>query len=115
MNDYIKKRNLAVYIVTQNQDISNHRINRILSLREHFEKMVLVTKNSTNVDKDHLVVNSFPNPTGILRFLGLNKIKKIIDKSIFFPSPNILYVWAVIKRLKPYIRSDLKKNKRVCI
>ena len=61
------------------------------------------------------MVGAYPNPLGLLRLVGLNKTKSFLERYIYFPSPTILYVWKVVKKLQKRIKRDLSKGNRVCL
>lgn len=109
-----KQNNQVVYVVTNCHSV-NQRLERILSLRKSFEKMILVTKTGTRIDDEDIVAGSYPNPLGLLRLMGLHKTKQFLERYLFFPSPNILYAWSARKKLKERISSDLRSGKRVCL
>ncbi|HEB63426.1 MAG TPA: hypothetical protein ENJ07_02990 [Gammaproteobacteria bacterium] len=106
----------AVYIVaSQQRHEVNERVNRIFTLKDHFSKMVLVCPTKGQAGKECLNISPYTNPTGILRLLGLNKLKKFIDQQIFFPSTSILYVAAAKKKLCNQIQRDLAQGLEVCL
>ena len=112
----------TVYLVTSSQERHNQRIVDILRLREFFGKMVLVTRTGTIEDEEHLVVGAFPNPTGVLRLVGLHRLKTTFDRYLFFPSRNVLYVKLAKKKLRSvlsavnavalFIRTRTRSNSR---
>ncbi|GAG22641.1 unnamed protein product, partial [marine sediment metagenome] len=59
--------------------------------------MVLVTINGEISDDNHLVVGSYLYPMGSLRRIGLSRIKRIIDRYVFFPSPTVLFVKKAVR------------------
>jgi len=67
------------------------------------------------VNEGNLLVKPYPNPTGFLKFLGLQKIKKTLDRYIFFPSPEIRYVWRAQRILRKLIAGDLQKGKKISL
>ncbi len=60
-------------------------------------------------------VKPYPNPTAILGLLGLHRLKRILDKILYFPSRNILYVSAVKNKLYRRIENDLKNGRIVSL
>ncbi|MDL1985903.1 MAG: hypothetical protein LWX54_17310, partial [Deltaproteobacteria bacterium] len=105
-----------VYVVVgQKRESINDRVAKILTLRSSFDKMILVSVGNGHVNDENIMIKPFPNPFGILRLMGLQKLKKNLDKYFFFPSRNILYVKAVQKKLKKNILNDLKKGKKVSL
>jgi glycosyltransferase involved in cell wall biosynthesis len=76
---------------------------------------VLVTVGDGGGDEENYQIHPYLNPTGLLRVLGFTKLKAVIDKYLFFPSRNILYVKAVQKRLVRSIAKNLDEGKKVCV
>ena len=115
MSSSQRLRDIVVYVIAGRQEVFNQRIARILSLRKSFDKMIFVTKTGVQVDENHFIVRSYPNPTGILRLLGFTSFKKFLDRYLFFPSPDLLYVMAARNRLKNSVLGELKKSKKICL
>lgn len=116
MNQAPKNNDKVVYVVVgQKRESINDRVAKILTLRSSFDKMILVSVGNGHVNDENIMIKPFPNPFGILRLMGLQKLKKNLDKYFFFPSRNILYVKAVQKKLKKNILNDLKKGKKVSL
>ncbi len=106
----------SVYIIaSQQRNRTNERVNRIYSLKDNFSKMTLVCPSKGKNGSDCLNITPYTNPTGILRILGFNKLKRIIDRQLFFPSQSILFVAAAKKNLLKQIKSDLEQNLEVCL
>ncbi|MGI9284160.1 MAG: glycosyltransferase, partial [Pseudomonadales bacterium] len=55
------------------------------------------------------------NPTGVVRRLGLHRLRKTLDRYLFFPSPHILFVLTARRKLLTIIAADLAKGKQVCL
>ncbi|MEE9344439.1 MAG: hypothetical protein V3U88_02410 [Methylococcales bacterium] len=116
MKASVKKTKRVVYVVFGSRNQEFHpRVHKLLCLRPHFEKMVLVARGSHRIDQENLVLNPYPNPTGVFRLLGLNKLKSTIDKYLFFPSTNLLYVKRVEKIITCKIKKDLDQGMEVCL
>lgn len=113
MNQNLRTSNQVVYVVANLA--RNDRIYKILSLKNLFHKMVLVSAGSAQVNDGDMVIKPFPNPLGILRLMKLHKLKNTLDKYLFFPSRQILYVKAAQEKLKDVILNDLKSGKTVCL
>ncbi len=112
----MKTSKKSVYIVaSQQRHRINERVNRIFSLKDHFSKMVLVCPTKGQDGKDSLNITPYINPVGILRLLGLNKLKKCIEQQVFFPSASILYVSAAKKILLQQVKEDLEQGLEVCL
>ena len=109
------ENNKVLYIITNKQNPLNYRVQKILELSPLFSKMVLVTRDGEIRDENHLVIGSYLNPTGIFRKIGLNKLKSLIDKYLFFPSTLVLFVKKANRILKQKIKHDLDHNKHVVI
>ena len=106
----------VVYIVTaQREPYLNSRVKGLISLRPAFARLVLVTVGNGGGDEESYQIRPYPNPTGLLRVLGFTKLKAVIDKYLYFPSRNILYVKAVQKRLARSIAKNLDEGKKVCV
>ena len=106
---------IYVYVITSDQEHYNQRIVNILRLKEFFGRMVHVSETGTIENEEHLVIGAYPNPTGLLRLVGLHKLKRTLDRYLFFPSRNILYVRLAKKKLRDAIRHDLLKGRKVCV
>lgn len=106
---------LVVYVVTSSKGHPNTRVKGILSLNGSLGEMIHVTRTGLHNQDSNIVVGAYPNPLGLLRIMGLNKIKSTIERYIYFPSPAIMYVWKATKVLKKRIKNDLLKRRRVCL
>lgn len=110
------RNNQVVYIVAgQKYSSLSNRVRKLLSLRDRFEKLVLFTKDDGKCNSDVIQIKPTPNPTGFLRFLGLDMLKRKIDRYLFFPSPGILYVHKMQKRIDKFIKNDIDQGKNVCL
>jgi glycosyltransferase involved in cell wall biosynthesis len=114
MDNFSAKTNQIVYLITNSAKL-NQRLQGVLSLKESFAKMVLVAKAGVPADNGRIMVRPYHNPLGILRLVGLEKLKKVFEKYLFFPSTNVLYMRPVIKYLKKRVAQDLSGKKRVCL
>ncbi len=114
MNLLSNPSNHVLYVIANQANI-NHRLKGILSIKESFEKLVLVTRTGPKIKKDHITIRPYYNPLGIFRIIGLHQIKKNLEKYLFFPSTQILYVRPAVKWLKKSIATDIQKNKSVII
>ena len=102
-------------IVSQGVNSINSRVKELLSLvRQHGEGTLVGSGEDWN-KPGYISIKSYPNPTGILRILGLNEVKRNIDKNLYFPSSDILYVRRAVNRLKRYIGRDIRAGKRVLL
>ncbi len=106
-----------VYIVTAHGRASlNERVRKLLLLRGYFARLVLVCAGERTRMADELwEIKHTTNPTGILRKLGLGRLKGAIDRWLYFPSPQVLFVRAVYGRLKSSIASDLEQGCQVTL
>jgi len=101
--------------VSQGVNSINSRVKELLSLvRQHGEGTLVGSGEEWN-NPGYISVKPYPNPTGILRILGLNGVKRNIDKYLYFPSSHILYVRRAVNRLKGYIDRDIRAGKRVLL
>lgn len=112
MNENIER---VVYLICVGQDPLNYRASLILSLKESFERMTLVTQNGTIEDNEHMVTGAFPNPLGIFRLLGLHSLKSRLERYCYFPSREVLYGRYAIKRLIDKISIDNNKGRNVSL
>lgn len=115
MNYEGKSAKVVYVVVSKGQDQIGGRVKKLLGLRRFYEKMVLVAVGNTPSDPDNIIVKPIPNPTGFLRIIGFGAIKKKIDKYLFFPSPGILYVHRVKKKIEQFIQQDLEQGKNICL
>lgn len=111
--------NLSVYVVVQYASESGRRTLQLLNLRQSVGKVVLVRQSRGSVfpytDADTLLVDKYPNITGIFKWFGLHNLKKVMDRHLYFPSPTVLYVMPVQRRLEKEIRNDLDRKRDVCV
>jgi glycosyltransferase involved in cell wall biosynthesis len=116
MADKPQNHNRVVYVVVgQNQSSINDRVEKVLGLSSHFRKMVLVCVGRGYAKDTILPVKPFPNPLGLLRLIGLDRLKNVLDKHLLFPSRHVLYVKAVQNKLNNAISRNVKKGERVCL
>jgi glycosyltransferase involved in cell wall biosynthesis len=114
MNLLSKSSNHSVYIVANQFEI-NHRLKGIISLKDSFEKVLLIARNGPQIEDKHLMIRPYYNPLGLLRLIGFHQTKKNIERYLFFPSIQILYVRPAIKRLRRVIAHDLEKGKKISL
>ncbi|RJP83249.1 MAG: hypothetical protein C4522_01245 [Desulfobacteraceae bacterium] len=112
---FTKKQDHIVYLVCTHQNSIKHREKMILRLQGSFTKMILVTQVGNAVHDDLLVIKAYPNPLGLLRILGFNRLKEKLEKYLFFPSRLILFIKPAIHKLKKRIRKDIKEGKKVSL
>ncbi len=116
MKTGVRLDNKVVYVVVgKRQGSINDRVIKLVGLRKHFEKLVLVTIGKRNISSELISVKPYPNPTQILNRIHLRWLKKRIDRYLFFPSKAILFVKRVNKILAKRIADDLKNRKQVCV
>ncbi len=77
--------------------------------------MVLVTRAGPKIENNHITIRPYYNPLGLFRLIGLHQTKKNLERYLFFPSTQILYVRPAVKWLKNSIATDIRKNKSVII
>lgn len=113
--DFMSLQNQVVYIVAGASDV-NDRIQKIYSLSGQFHRMVLVSVGKHNsFEGDLYRIKPCLNPVGVFRLFGLVRLKKIIDKILYFPTYKALYAKAVKKKLCDVIAEDLKDGRDVCV
>jgi len=110
-----KKANLRIYFIVYHPDFRNYRMRLIYSLKENYPKMFLVSTNRRGGNNQGITIGMYHNPLGILKKYGLGRIKKVLDKYIYFPSPRIRYIKAAQKHLAKIIQCDIDQGCRVCI
>lgn len=115
MNDAIYSDKVIYVVAGQYQGAINDRVKKLLTLRSFFSKLVLVTPGDNNKGEQSLELRPLVNPTGLLRLIKLNKLKKSIDKQLYFPSTKILYAKSVERALGQRIAEDLNQGKSVIL
>lgn len=108
-------RRKVVYVLVARSGRVNDRIEKLAGLGARYEQLTLVTKGTAPVSQSHLAIRPIPNPTNVLRSLGLTKIRKAIDRLLYFPSPEILFVVRCLPALRKRIRADLALGRDVCL
>ncbi len=107
---------MATYIMVSYQAHQiNSRVRELLSLVRQCGEGTLVSSGKDSSKPGYISVKPYPNPTGMLRIIGLQGIKGMLDRHLFFPSPHILYVRRVVNRLKRFIDSDIRAGKHVVL
>jgi glycosyltransferase involved in cell wall biosynthesis len=114
MKPFSKSKGHIVYLIASQARI-NHRLKGILSLKESFEKIVLVTRAGPRTKKNHITIRPYYNPLGLFRVVGLHQTKKNLERYFFFPSTQMQYVRPAVKWLKKSIDNDLRNSKSVSI
>lgn len=117
INSIIPKiyENTIVYVVSYKKRYLNTRVEGILSLRNHFGKVIHVTCDGKYKLPQNISTGAYLNPFGLLRLIGLKKTKSFIERYIYFPSTTILYSWKALKLLKNMIAQDFRTKKKVCL
>ena len=106
--------NKTVYVVVS-QIVINDRVNKLITLRNQFDKMVLV-KAGHKRNEDHVIeVTPLVNPSGLFYRLGLHSVNRLLNRYVFFPSSKVFYAKAVAKLLSHSISQDLDNDKKVCV
>ncbi len=105
-----------VYVVSSRTVTGiNEREKNLLLLRGYFDKMVLICRGDNLFSEEVWEIRHDTNPTGVLRKLGLHSLKKAVDRWLFFPSVNILFVNAIYRKIKKQIQTDIKKGNEVSL
>jgi len=115
MNSLQKKSDLTLYIISYHQEYIGHRIELFLKLKKYFRKMILVCRYGSANNEENIIIKGYPNPFGLLRIIGLNKLKIKLEKYFYFPTHKILYVWDVKRKLKKRIKNELKRGEKIAI
>lgn len=104
----IDPQNASVYIVAGREESRvNDRVTKLLSLRDRFHAVTLVTPGSRTSDKARLKVPPTIGITGLLRVLRLSKLKESMDRYLYFPSLDIRFVWAIKHPLSKRLDADI--------
>ena len=114
MNNSSNFKHTSVYVVSGRR-IVNDRVNKLSKLRPEFDSLKLIYPGNKYIDDYKIVIHPIPNPTKILNLISLKKLKSHLDKFLFFPSAQILFVWAVKKILDKYIYQDIQSGKNVTL
>lgn len=105
----------VVYVVVGRRGRLNDRIEKLVELRDDFERLVVVTMGNGGDDRNRLTIRPIPNPATLLVRFGLTKLKNGMDRLLYFPSPIILFVARCVPRLRKQISTDLAQGKDVCL
>ena len=95
--------------------IVNDRVNKLFKLKSEFGSFKLIYPGKNYVDKGRMVIHPIPNPTKILNLISLKKVKIFVDRFLFFPSVQILFVWAIKSTVERCIYQDIKSGKNVTL
>ncbi len=107
-------RQVIVYVVLNHG--ANSRVKALGKLSSRGVEVVYVTNRKANiVPVQNLVVEPLPNPLGVLRALGMHRLKNTLDSMVYFPTRHWLYVVPVVNRLKRLIAEDLAQGKQVVV
>ena len=109
-----KKIHKIIYVLDSHR-VLNDRVEKLVSLREKFDKMILVKSGRERTAGETILINPKFNPTSILLKLGLHKLDKLLDRYVFFPSSTVFFVKSAIKRLHSEIRRDFANASNVCL
>lgn len=106
--------NKTIYVVGS-QLVVNDRVRKVVTLRNLFERMVLI-KAGRNNSYDHVIeVTPLINPIGLFYRLGLPRINRFLNRYVFFPSAKVFYAKAVARVLIKLIKQDLDNGRAVCV
>jgi len=106
----------VVYVVANWPGGGNDRVRKLLRLREQFRGLVLVTPgDEVRDDPRDLVVPPWPNPLGVLRLLGFNRLKRAVERYLYFPSTHVLFVHRVKRRVVRRIAADVAAGRTVTL
>ncbi len=111
------RKQKIVYIVTvQKSGFLNQRIGKMLLLRSHYDRLILVCSGrKTRCIGDVWEIRHSMNPTGVLRKLGLQPLKVALDKWLYFPSTQVLFVKAVQRVLSTSIGKQLESGAEITV
>lgn len=108
--------NSSVYLVAGRQEVSvNDRVKKLLTLRDRFHAVTLVTPGPRCSTAEQLCVPPVVGITGLLRVLKLNSLKAAIDRYVYFPSLDIRFVWALHRPLLERLRQDIKEGRNAIV
>jgi len=109
-------RNAVVYVVSHWPGGGNDRVKKLLRLREHFAKLILVTPGQSAVSNDEqLTVPPWPNPNGLFRMLKLEAAKTAADRYLYLTGMAQLFVQALRRPLLRSIAAQLAEGREVCL
>jgi glycosyltransferase involved in cell wall biosynthesis len=107
-------RPVIVYVVVDNG--ANSRVKALGKLGGVGIEVVYVSSRDVKVAPlPNLIVKPWPNPFGVLRSIGLHRVKGLVDSVAYFPTRHRLYVAPVVNKLKRLIGQDLSAGKRVVV
>ncbi len=116
MSSASAERNRVLYVVMGwPRRMTNDRVAKILTLRPHFDDLVLVTRGSEPADEGVLAVRGIPNPLGWLRRAGLHGLRRALERVLFFPNSHVLFTSVAKRKLKQRIQNDLKEGRSVTV
>ena len=94
----------------------NERIRALAHLQTRQTRVTFVSHRDATIGSAECVqVKPWPNPLGILRYVGLNHLKQQLDALVYFPTREKLYVWPAVRYLARRVRTDLAAGRRVVV
>lgn len=108
-------RRKVIYVVVGRREPVNDRVQKLLELRDRYQRLTLLAIGDASRDRDRLLIKPLPNPTNALGWLRLVKLKKLLDRHLYFPSPVVLYVARCLPVLRKQITADLNHGCEVCL
>ncbi len=104
----------VVYVITGHAGL-NDRVKKVVDLQVANSRIVLIAPNVGGVACETLAIEPYGNPTGILRVAGLPRVKRAVDRFLFFPSTRVLYVKPLLRILKGRIARDIEQGSNVAL
>jgi len=105
-----------VYVVSGSKISSiNERVQKLFMLKKQFGKMILICRGNNIFSDEVWEIKHDTNPTGFLSKLGLQSLKKSVDRWLYFPSAHILFINAIYKKLRKQIGVDIDQGGSVCL
>lgn len=106
----------VVYVVTgSKKEWINSRVAELVTIGNSHRRMILVCPGDRSSANAHLSIKPFPNLTAALSLLGFVKLKKRLDKLLYFPSDRMRYSIMVQRQLAKRIKVDQKNGWKVCV
>lgn len=108
---------LTVFIVTQFLSEANRRVYQLRGLGEAVGRAVFVHQQTPTepLHPGAISVRKWPNPGRILDHMGLQRARRSVDRVLYFPSPNILYVRPSLRALERAVRLEHERGHRVAV
>ncbi len=112
-NGFSQFKDWSVYVVSANA--RNLRARSLLQLEDRFASMKFLTCKGEKMSVNHHLVKVGRSVTGILRMPAFKKIRKWLDKYLYFPSRKILCARALTAHLIDLVATDPVTSGHICL